>query len=592
MLQKREDLLSNLTCAEPPEDLTTSSTSEASITTASLETVPDLYTSQEVSGNGQSVSTEREDVILPEIVQHTPIPIPNEIKSQNILTRIPMNINLNIIHDNNLESNDIPKIAHQDENELSEEEANRLEDERHMQHKMLHNEYARLGNIGNFENIFSQPADHFVPPLVMAKARLSDDMTVLSLEEKQAQQLSEQRKSEYRNYHTLNLKPESYTRETTTDKTTITDKPLIITTSASKIKDTKKYISTKKYNEKYGDPKNKNIKAIEKSIKLVEKSTTHAPTTFKTIELNKSITTRQNKSTEEEEDASIIDLSVIIKDHNNNQSVATTQNSPTSVDTTHSSTEDNTKKVTITATEGSVTTVSEQGMTHEVIKITILDEDSTRAIPTVFEITTKVPIPETSGQINNVVGTTIKTNDISAGTPTNSGTNTDFVTSKETLRSTKSGPDSTTANQEHMSTSAQTFVETLSSKPTFTTSNTHSSPVQGLEETTITISNSTVNNTTSSNATTTNVHSVSLTTQNPAENTEIITNTTEVTEDIDDKLEEIHDGYDTSTLIGETTDDMDSPLLSAANEPLHRPNRSRRPQQPPNRKFNPFRILG
>lgn len=548
--------------------------SEATITSTSSDTLTDI--SQEVVTIGESVTTEREVV-----TQTDPISSFTERRNQNPMALISLSKdnNLNIIHDNNLENNEIPKVANQNDYGLSEEEANRLEDEKHMQNKILHNEYARLGNIGNFENIFSQPADHFVPPLVMAKARISDDMTVLSLQEKHAQLLAEQQYYHKSKYDDLNSKPFT------------TEKPSIVTTLALTTKDVKKYSSAKKYSEKYAESKIKNIKGLDKSMKVADKSATVIPTMIVKIEnVSRISRTKTEREPSEIIEDPAIDLSIILHESTITKNPALLPNlstDETTYTTTHSSEKVNRDHADIKPASNIVTetqTESTNRITNDVIKITILDEVNPSAIPITIDVTTKVPVTDTIRLANAMELSTTKGNStIEVMTKSHSLDTEATPKTVEVITSTQSEVILTTVKQDSNS--------TINVKETGTVINANSSHMRENDATMALLSNTFVNNITTPITITTNGGTMLSTTQKPDESTG---ENADVTEDsIDDKLEDIHEGYDTSTQMGDSIDDLDSPLLSAANEPLRRPNRSRRPQQPANRnKFYPFRMLG
>ncbi|KAG7311300.1 hypothetical protein JYU34_002337 [Plutella xylostella] len=599
---KREDLLGDLSCPEEPEESTTLLISETTAESITSELNTEQDPTHDVTMN-ENITTDHVTETTPEpnVVRITPIPYQLRpiIHEDPPYVRVPLNTNVNIhiINDNNLESNDIPKFAN--EHVLSEEEANKLEDEKYMAHKQLHNDLAHIGNIPNFETIFSQPADHFIPPLVMAKARMGNDMTVLSLEEKHAQQHLEQYK--HKGYGELHYVPDYHVKQetlstTSETTTTTTEMPTITTMLPLKNKEvfgkdmkSTKY-GSKKYNEKYSGPKVKNIKSLEKPSKYTDKpsliqtelTTVHVETTTKDI--------IKNNNNQSGGDAGI-DLSVIIKDTVSTETNRNLINPSTEPTNKITYTDNKTKKdlpesitseQTQTSTETHLTSIPE--MTHEIVKITILDENSLNT--SVFEVTTKVPISE------NVSSTTIKPVEYSVSTkeplitsPTMSVSTT--VGDLSTTTNIKINiSEQTTPNDVHTSVSPEETTENLTTS-VFVTS-TQSSSTENIGTTTVT-----TNKQLNENPITANEQAVAST-----ENTDTDTTQSNKNESISSQPEEPHimEDFHGEDLMhsDEVIDDLNSPLLSAANEPLHRPNRSRRPQQPLNRikKFNPFRILG
>lgn len=483
-----------------------------------------------------------------------------------------------------------------------------------MHHKMLHDELARLGN---FETIFTQPTDHFVPPLVMAKAKISDDMTVLSLAEKHAQQVAEQHLvkhnlldgySSYVQGDVNNNTPKVTTEEAS--KVEIIDIPLVIPMQpieAQEVvnKDKGKNILPKKYNEKHDDPKNKNFKINGKLYKLEKALETVTPN----LKATETTTQVLNIHKDTLDDDISIELQVILKE-------------PTTVIYDKVSQSDKIKpeqKVDFTSTE-KITTVSTQTdtaadqsqttnsgvfiyhnssairqlnetyvtqteitekttipsankpqtesvtMNHEVIKVTLLtDNVHTRPTETVFEITTRVPEFKESVSVVN-----------------------------------KHDPIKTVLTTEHDNLAETKDVFTTTSNPTTSALEENATTIHFKENTQPEITTSTMSTNTEHSNTSTplpqeiKTKAMEYSTEQPNITSNLqhssdtdkmsMLNITDVTEDLDND----------STEGPEEIDDSGSPLLSAANQPLHRPNRSRRPQTPNriSKKFNPFRILG
>lgn len=596
-LQKREDLLKDLSCAVEEDSMSTSNIISTSVTTdvanTDQDTISDLTTEE-------TITTEHEDDInQTKFIKSTPIPYVVKSFTQNkIFTKqksnkviLNKNINLDIIHNNNLQSNDIPKIAG-DEPFIMNEHLEKLEDEKNMQHKMLHDELARLGNL---DTIFTQPTDHFVPPLVMARAKISDDMTVLSLVEKHAQQLAEKHKSHSDDNYHAHVDDDINSSKTTTENvqtSVTTDSPIVKTARPFKIKDSFKKDKIKsnvpkKYNDKQYDTKNKvtksDIKIIKSELKVTELPLTTQTETTVTLDTTtkriQPLTTDLNKS----EDDPVIDLTVIIKDPPQKDEKTFAGDVPKieviENDTTISNPE--IKLINSNNTNGvSKQEISvkiparQQNLTlgHEVIKITIINEENSSITPTVFEITTKMPMFEdfeNSTTLNldtTVESTKVNITDESTSQPPDLNEKT---TKENKASSTTTGFTIKSTTTIHVSTEPQTVKEQNVS----TTEQVATTTETTLLTTTKNVTDDTIKNTNESSTTT-------------VIPTTIIKDGITVTPE-DENLE--RNTTDTGVI-----DDFQSPLLSAANEPLHRPNRSRRPQQQPSRinKFNPFRILG
>ncbi|KAM3964770.1 uncharacterized protein ACR2FA_001161 [Aphomia sociella] len=604
---KREDLLRDLSCAEDEEQSSTSNIITTSvtwpITTDASSVDQDIIT--EITTE-EIITTEHEDDInqVDHIIS-TPIPYKLNLGIQTITSKPSVNtvkkvtfnkdINLDLIQSNNLHSNEIPKLASH-ENYLNINDNEQIEDEKNKQHKMLHDELARLGN---FETIFTQPTDHFVPPLVMARSKISDDMTVLSLEEKHAQQLAEQTfgktKSQHDNINHSqvdNIAVKSTTEDES--KLIVTDVPLITTVYPLKLKDSIKKDKTKnsipkKYIDKQYDLKNKLNKATEVKLTKIEKTTeissTHTETTIKNIETTTINVPYYNNKQNQSEENPTIDLTVIIKE---SEDIKTYAGDMPKIEVMENDTSIRNPEIQFNANnetgkkdrEISVKIpahIQNLTLNHEIIKITIIDDENSSATPTVFEVSTKMPVFN-----NNLV-------------------NVSTTTAKQSMEINAESNDAinTTLNDKlivHTSNTPQDTITTTENVPetNFSTTNT-SVEIQSNKEN-IESTSEVLTSTEFQIITTTQIsqkNNTDDTVKSTLENTPITNSPDTTVKENDIESTETLEYEQNSTDTSETIDDFQSPLLSAANEPLHRPNRSRRPQQP-NRinKFNPFRILG
>lgn len=577
----------------------------------STVTSENMFTDQDVNEvtTEENTTTEHEDDInQSSTIRPTPLPyITNlHLKDKQTLNKpntiyVNKNVDLDVSFNNNLQSNDIPKLAG-NENYVSSDLSDKQEDDKHMQHKMLHDEFARHGN---FETIFTQPTDHFVPPLVMAKAKISDDMTVLSIEEKHAQQLAEQRyfKHLYTQENVLTSVPSTTEPKVVSSKqinVVATDKPLITTMYSSTLKDDVKQnvlktILPKKYNDKYYGLKSKNLKVMEIKASKIEKTTepysiatTERKLKINDLETSEHVTNAYSDDKSEEEPT--IDLTVIIKEPKaqNNRNTHSNQSSEIpKIKIIQNDTSVSEPEIKISHPENSegdidqeisvkIPTKSRQNltMTHEVIKITIVKEENSSEEPLVFEVTTKMPVSDDADSENS-------TPSIPADKTKQEQTSSSIHINDEVITSTKLTPETTPVS---IATTPLHDLVLSTSKP---------------------MVNNTLNEmlTTKIDSPATTVDSIHIATQanenvtlDTDKNNEMDINATSISsiKEIDEIETETQDMMESNTTdTSQTIDDFNSPLLSAANEPIHRPNRSRRPQQPPNRnKFNPFRILG
>ncbi|XP_063839097.1 uncharacterized protein LOC135088144 [Ostrinia nubilalis] len=602
---KREDLLRDLSCAE--EDEPSSTVGLVPTGATSTVTSENLFTDQDLNEatTEENTTTEHEDdinqssTIKPTLLTFNNPSLVDQSKQEKINKNnhiyIQKNINLDATFRDNMLSNDIPKLG--SDNSLS-SDIEKLEDDKHLQHKLLHDEFARHGN---FETIFTQPTDHFVPPLVMAKAKISDDMTVLSLEEKHAQQLAEQRYSKHLHPQVLASEVEPTESKVIVNKLKIddvTDKPLITTAYSSTLKEEVKQnlvktIIPKKYNDKYYGLKVKNLKAMETKPSKTEKiadtnSTLTTESRPKDDEVRTKYTTSAYSDDKSEEEPTI-DLTVIIKEPElkNNGNFNNHSSEIPKIEIIQNDSSVSEPEVKLTNPENSEGQIEQEisvkiptksghnvTLTHEVIKITIVKEENSSEVPLVFEVTTKVPVFEDDNAETSTP--TIKSSPKENQTPTSSPITADISSTKLTPETTADSVVTTPLRDLVLSTFKPTPGNVLNDKLTIKTdfSTTSVSPIH---ITTMTNENITADigrsNETEFELTSTSIPSI---------------------KDIDETETEPEDMLETNTTdTSQTIDDFQSPLLSAANEPIHRPSRSRRPQTPPNRnKFNPFRILG
>lgn len=558
-------------------------------------TTDQTFTDQEITTElttQEPITTEHEvDINQPNLITTT-------IRQESLFKLSP-NVNQNILinknvdlSDKNAQSNFIPKNANE-ENILTDDQLEKLEDERHMQHKMLHEEIARVGNV---ENIFNQPTDHFIPPLVMAKAKISDDMTVLSLAEKHAQQLAEKQFS--RRYEEIDrIHNHSGFNKVNSDNLN-SEKPLITSIKLDKLKDVKKDYKTnlpKKYvNDKYFDTKTKLAKVTE--FKTVEKDkTTQEITSTESIHEDKTSTstsTPMQRIIKDQLDEENMDLTVILKDANLNSEEHTTFTNYSGdivkldsiVKTTNLSEPiilsnlNNSENNSTTDSDSKIT--EDVTMDHEVIKITIIDDDSTDNAK-VIEVTTKIPIFKDDTTYKNLSTSTfvpeIHIDPIHT-------TETHLIDEESTTLTTVEVKVQNITVPETVSTTVDTInpvTENISTIHLISTENIITTVEQ------ITVKPTTNKVIESSTLMSTN-------TNHDVENIKYTSAFNVTTEQ--GNFSEIHDGFESNDSHGrndsDSEEDFQSPLLSGANEPAHRPPRTRRPQQPNRNKFNPFRILG
>ncbi|XP_041973427.1 homeobox protein 9 [Aricia agestis] len=560
--KKREDLLKELSCGVEDQGITTL----YSISSATQTTTDTTLTSQEWSSEShsydfattehdeefnQTISIESTPVFRNSII-YTPSNVTdkhsrNDETSDSISVKKPKYIP-EILDNNNLHSNEVPKVFDKNDDLLNNIKENTNSDN-DVKHKKLQEELARLGNL---DTIFSQTTDHFVPPLVMAKAKLNDDMIALSVEEKIAQQIAEHH---FKKNFEDNISPETGEADLNASKQVgnnfnqrpafddrLIKSPLVEKLSIERSKNLQKHIIPKK-NNKYDDskgdvPKKMNMKNV-KYFKLI----TSTSNSTDNIEGPRTTSPNTNNGNYTLDDTSM-ELSIILKEPEQNV-------------------KENIKSVTDSFITENQTTKNTLGMNDEVIKIVLFrNGNETDATPTVLDVTTRIP----SMDIENPENT--------YSTLFDNKTEIHFNTSNIFYNYTSSYSDikDTTAP-----TSTDSLVTKISNMDaTTTTSATETANIQNEQKNKNNFNNSTAIESTTS----------------PSE-LELTYTTIDIKHDSSNKTER----NETLNNTMETTpefDDFQSPLLSAANEPLHKPSRSRRPQTSQNRanKFNPFRILG
>lgn len=467
-------------------------------------------------------------------------------------------VNLDITNDNLLHEN--TKVS------KNYKHPEKPEDEKHLQHNKLHAELARLGNL---ETIFNQPTDHFVPPLVMAKAKIHEDMTALSIEEKLAQQLSEHQFTKHdMQKNTENSK--DYTSTETSNKEIKTENETYNLLFSTKINDNQytshtKNVLPKKYtkSDEVKSKMLKNIKMLKNFKSSDDTSSNNSNAEITDTTTAKSYTTRKfqasNNDHEVEEDTSL-ELTVIIKEprHHDEDNITHENHSQTlsNGQKENSSTQ---KFSPVDSLVASPTSEHKVILNDEVIKIEIINNKNNHPNidVTVFEVTTKVPVTENNAK------QIIKENKVINDLPSSSEKGVQDTTVKDLITaSIRSTVDNITLSESSTYTTGATLITVVSDL---------NSKVD--DNTTVIKNNNVQNNTVETMA----VDGVTLIENNDETNSHV---TDDFEKNVTDTTPEI--------------DDFQSPLLSAANEPLHKPNRSRRPQSLQNRvnKFNPFRILG
>ncbi|XP_045511124.1 putative uncharacterized protein DDB_G0277255 [Colias croceus] len=575
---KREDLLKDLSCAEEEQ---ASSTLNIHFTNSDWQVTTDVSIDQDNDVmTEEAITTGHEDIEQASFIKSTPVH--NYIlgernqfitKQYEPTTRNEKFININPVETNNL-NNNIPSIMFKDDI-ASNEYADKLEDERHIQHKLLHDELARLGNL---ETIFNQPTDHFVPPLVMAKARLSNDMTAMSFEEKLAQEHDDYKdikhpSSQVKN--SVNVENDNTTNET---PTTLANSVLISVTQSksnneNNDKDYTKKAIPKKYTSKYAkydDSKRKSISIINvkrssnKSILSLAPSYTTvgtpislSDTTEKGEKQEHNIQNETQILTDDNErDESSIELTVIIREPNDfgKQVVEDKSIYNETINIPATNTIINSTKYQQSATSPNVYVLHD-----EIINITFNIEHNNHSTDVqVMEVSTKMPIFRDNISKVQESKPTLE--------PLNKRPSNFSVDSDSTVTEINKN---TSEFTEHSDISMTSLINT-SDTSTNSDDDSHNftASVQLMSDTHI------LNNSENTTGADTNDNNMTVPT--------IISDTSDI---------DIQHGDD--NLSEEEIDDFQSPLLSGAVEPIHKPMRGRRPQnQNHAKKFNPFRILG
>lgn len=532
------------------------------------------------------------------------IPAKQNLKPNDFDT-IPLdnNIILEQIRSSNIVSNEIPQ-PEQNENLVTEQKLKQMEVNKKIQHKLLHDEMSRLSNL---DTIFTQPTDHFVPPLVMAKARISDDMTVLSLKEKHAQQMAEKHLYKHNLFEHVNITPPQTTtsdpKSTTADVSLVTEVKQATVKVINNLKKDVKSSVPKKYIDKYNSLKTKLWKTVDSKTQKMEKIETHSTSQLSSTTKEIEITTAKivNEPKKDSEEDSIMDLTVIIKEpgsengqkifySNHSNSLPTTELATNITDATLNENITNypTTKIPVLttnpATQDDSAATPTVTLNHEIIKITVITDkmNTEKSTPVVFEVATLMPVFNNS--TDEIKHTQTSTTIRYTSSPVITTTSLPEISSTGISTPRHQSDAITAINKELVPvTSVATTTENITASDKVTSSNEEETTHDMTDTVTVTTVKMLTNIKDSENVPNNNSLSVDLT-----------ANLTEVAEKIDvfnhtERIDE-ESGQQESDVI----DDYQSPLLSAANEPLHRPNRSRRPQTPPNRmnKFNPFRILG
>lgn len=342
------------------------------------------------------------------------IPAKQNLKPNDFDT-IPLdnNIILEQIRSSNIVSNEIPQ-PEQNENLVTEQKLKQMEVNKKIQHKLLHDEMSRLSNL---DTIFTQPTDHFVPPLVMAKARISDDMTVLSLKEKHAQQMAEKHLYKHNLFEHVNITPPQTTtsdpKSTTADVSLVTEVKQATVKVINNLKKDVKSSVPKKYIDKYNSLKTKLWKTVDSKTQKMEKIETHSTSQLSSTTKEIEITTAKivNEPKKDSEEDSIMDLTVIIKEpgsengqkifySNHSNSLPTTELATNVTDATLNENITNypTTKIPVLTTNPTTQDDSAASSTvtlnHEIIKITVITDkmNTEKSTPVVFEVATLMPV--------------------------------------------------------------------------------------------------------------------------------------------------------------------------------------------------------
>ncbi|XP_068620843.1 repetitive organellar protein [Battus philenor] len=599
---KRDELLRDLSCAEEVELLNTVNNISTNSTTTEIITLnenQDLsninYTEENMTNEHEIENKHSTPTILSTLsykenigkstiseLQTTTFPVFNEMRKMVIEK------NINDIQNNNLQSNDIPNLVNND-NFLTNYRIQKMEDEENMQHKKLHDELARLGN---FETIFTQPTDHFVPPLVIAKAKQSNDMNVQSLEEKHAQYFGSHIVLKHTNERNVD---ENINRKSTIS----TEQPngnvmfsgftteQVVTSKDDLKKINMKNILPKKYVHKDLDSqistiskeKNKKVNKQYLEKNIVNQSN---PSLDKVLLKPESLISGINKARDPKDSLndSVIDLTVTLKESDGQKDLITklgdviddkmdkkismqnvSNEEHSSVELMEYFNDTQIKSQSTTPTLNSTDhTIFENEMYTNSVKN---DSKIIDKFYPVSDLKTKMPVFK--DDLDNTLTTSPNVNhELLIGV--------DVTSVDSTNESTKSEITSSTVGEVR-----------------FTVFNTTLPPPSTVTETI----NMEVTQSTYTNIETVSTVKLPLNTSDKILHSEPYSTSVSITNESFNATENVEETDNNSSDL-ETIDDFQSPLLSAANEPLQRPNRSRRPKQPLNRinKFNPFRILG
>ncbi|CAK1602867.1 unnamed protein product [Parnassius mnemosyne] len=614
---KREDLLKDLSCTEEVELSSPSNNlsinNNNNITTDTTTISNNHETTSIMPEEKQTINNEDDDNQLANMISKPShldritqksllIKLPptmNPILSENNNILMRKNINLDVMENNNLQSNDISKLVNND-NFLTNYRIEKMEDEANMQHKKLHDELARLGN---FETIFTQPTDHFVPPLVIAKARLGDDMNVLSLEEKHAQHLNTHNSLKHSNEQNSILGVKNKLLITTEQPNFVSTPNLSgLSTEKAEIlgnelkKENTKNALPKKYIHKgfdsnissisIGMTKKENKVKINKNINVVlNESNRSSVYSYTNLNETSSLNTTTANNFDDIQNDPVIDLTVTLRDmnkHNDSYSTIASKKDEIDMKLLTNVTESESSNIDVNSKNISQLTfqndtfsksdnIDELVSQNKIINSSIRNESSNFSTQSDFDIITKTPIfkddfvtlPVLNNPVNADSFTKIEKNNITDNTHVDIPT----ATTQSDINSINMVDLRLTTLNYSISVPINTVTEAGSTNISESADmNTESTPF-------VYISNK----------------SEILNKMNPESHATYVP----FVNDVFNITDGIEDTVNNSSNL-ETIDDFQSPLLSAANEPLQRPNRSRRPKQPLNRinKFNPFRILG
>ncbi|VVD00899.1 unnamed protein product, partial [Leptidea sinapis] len=553
---KREDLLKELSCVD--EYSTPSTVGVTSSTSWRITTDPSL-----IDQDNNDIMITEDDVLVEtknDTYQETFHPTSTEkfvtvapliaINEKSLQWNGDKNSGLDFLHDNNLQDNNIPTIVN-NVDFLNNEYADKLEGERLIQHKLMHDEMARLGHL---ETLFNQPTDHFIPPLVMAKSKFGNDMTALSFEEKLAQQHDDMELMKHSN--TIQNTSDLEMGFTTSMPLSTTDNVLInIIHSTASNTDNENVYKKKTFPKKYTSAPTKYEDQFGKSVQIlnVKKSVTDKVVKYLLPASSSTASEYVNKTHSEpmynndnNEDETSMELTVIIKEPNNvKRDIIGTTISPQIQSST-------------------VEFFNNTKLLYDAINKTVLNSNHTD-----FNITVRIS--------DSASSTTFSSR---------------YLGIKTEVPKNEDNPRKETAG-------AIITMQTLLNLDIINKGIHHSSDIDINNNTSII-----VNHTTSTLATEKehNINATEIEINSSSELPFAFDNGTLLNKkDIPDSTLVAMDTIDEhlqiearNSSIDEEIDDFHSPLLSDASEPIHKPNRSRRPQTHQNRanKFNPLRILG